>query len=121
MSSINIQIKFDVPTDHSNINQQVKNIVQNQIQNPKLNVLTIANKLKTSPRILDNQIRKEFRMSLSKYIKIQRLEKSRLLLLDNYPVSQVCRMVGFEEIASFSRAFKNTFGYVPSKLLRNKK
>ena len=51
--------------------------------------------------------------------KKMQLSKS-LLASNNYSVSEVAFELGYEKLASFSNAFKNTFGYLPSQLKKSK-
>jgi AraC-like DNA-binding protein len=54
------------------------------------------------------------------YLDKKMLLSKRLLTSNNYTVSQVAYELGYEKMASFSHAFKNTFGYLPSVLKKNK-
>lgn len=59
---------------------------------------------------------------LSKYIQRIRLEKAALILVSNskYPIGQIALKCGFENQASFSRAFQMHFGFSASKLQKDK-
>ena len=54
------------------------------------------------------------------YLDKKMLLSKNLLGNDNYSVSRVAYELGYEKLASFSNAFKNTFGYLPSQLKKNK-
>ena len=47
------------------------------------------------------------------YIIEKRLNKARILLSDNKPVTEVCNEVGFESLGSFSVLFKKEIGFAP--------
>ncbi|HJD75493.1 MAG TPA: AraC family transcriptional regulator [Bacteroides reticulotermitis] len=52
----------------------------------------------------------------SQWIRTKRLEKAKELLSNtSLGVADVCYMVGFENATHFSRIFKKTFGYAPSR------
>lgn len=58
--------------------------------------------------------------TIGKYIKRIRLEKAaQYLKYSAHKISEIAFDVGFEDIASFSKAFKNKYGYTPSAF-RNK-
>lgn len=56
-----------------------------------------------------------YNMSPSNWIKEKRLNKAKELLLNtSLSVTDVCFMVGFENLSHFSRIYKDFFGYSPS-------
>ncbi|MEN7551657.1 AraC family transcriptional regulator [Rapidithrix thailandica] len=52
------------------------------------------------------------------YLTSVRIEKAMELLQANKPVSEVCYLVGFESLSSFSGLFKRIVGKAPSAYLR---
>ena len=54
------------------------------------------------------------------YLDKKMLLSKKLLGYDNYSVSRVAYELGYEKLASFSNAFKNSCGYLPSQLKKNK-
>ncbi|MGD1918600.1 MAG: helix-turn-helix transcriptional regulator [Pleurocapsa sp.] len=53
------------------------------------------------------------------YLRSQRLEKARQLLLEtNLSVSEIARIVGFSSLSRFGAAFKRQFGISPSACRR---
>ena len=48
------------------------------------------------------------------YITQKRLDKAKVLLSHNKPVTEVCNEVGFESIGSFSVLFKKEIGFAPT-------
>lgn len=60
-----------------------------------------------------------YNMPPSTWVRLRRLEKARELFLNTtMTVTDVCYTLGFENLAHFSRIFKNHFGYPPSKARR---
>ena len=57
-------------------------------------------------------------ISIQSYLTNTRLQAARSLILRNYTVSQASTMVGYSDIASFSRAFKNYYKISPKQYLR---
>jgi AraC-like DNA-binding protein len=47
------------------------------------------------------------------YLTKKRIDKAKLLLSENKPVTEVCNEVGFESIGSFSVLFKKEIGFAP--------
>lgn len=48
------------------------------------------------------------------YLTYVRIERSKLLLKDKVPVSEICYAVGFDSISSFTALFKRMAGQTPS-------
>lgn len=56
-------------------------------------------------------------ISIQSYLTNTRLQAARSLILQDYTVSQASAMVGYSDIASFSRAFKNYYKMSPKQYL----
>ena len=56
-------------------------------------------------------------ISIQSYLTNTRLQAARSLILQDYTVSQAGAMVGYSDIASFSRAFKNYYKISPKQYL----
>ena len=56
-------------------------------------------------------------ISIQSYLTNTRLQAARSLILQKYTVSQASSMVGYSDIASFSRAFKNYYKISPKQYL----
>lgn len=56
-------------------------------------------------------------LSIQSYLTNTRLQAARSLILRDYTVSQASAMVGYSDIASFSRAFKNYYKISPKQYL----
>lgn len=55
------------------------------------------------------------------YLKYVRVEKAKELLRNEVSVTEVCYLVGFESVSSFSGLFSRTFGLSPSQYLTQQK
>ena len=56
-----------------------------------------------------------YKITPHQYLKQRRIaEARRLLQRGDYSVTQVCHLVGFSDISSFSKLFKLETGFVPS-------
>lgn len=68
-----------------------------------------------SPRYFLRFFKKEFNITPHQYLTLQRVNKAKELLYHHHSVSDVCKMVGFDDLSSFSKLFKRYTGYTPSE------
>lgn len=81
----------------------------------KMPLEAIARQAFASPSTLLRQFRRDTGTSPYSYIKTRRLEEARRLIASGtHPVGDVAALVGYENFASFSTAFKKHFGKPPS-------
>ena len=81
------------------------------------NVQQLAQSLHLN-RSFQSRIFKEITgISIQSYLTNTRLQAARSLILQDYTVSQASTMVGYSDIASFSRAFKNYYKLSPKQYL----
>jgi AraC-like DNA-binding protein len=59
--------------------------------------------------------RELFHIPPYQYIKMLRLNAAKELLSRNYPVKEVCKMIGWDDASSFGRLFKKKFSVTPKK------
>ena len=79
-----------------------------------LNLEGLSQKVKLSPGYLNFLFKKEFQVSLPRYIHVCRLEKARNLLEhSDSSVNAVSQKVGFKSSAYFVRAYRDYFGEEP--------
>ena len=58
--------------------------------------------------------KKTYAKTPHQYLTFVRIEKSKLLLQTDIPISEVCYAVGFDSISSFTGLFKRLVGQTPS-------
>lgn len=80
----------------------------------------LAELLNQSPRTLDRQLKKEGSRFLDISKAIRHEKACAMLESGRYSVSQVALQLGYNEVASFSRAFRRESGYSPSEFIRQK-
>lgn len=69
----------------------------------------------TNPSTLNLKFRREFGMSVGRYIMCERMKKARHLLSSStYPVYEIAQRCGFENVYYFSNAFKKCNGVSPT-------
>ena len=80
-------------------------------------VQEIAQALHLNRSYLSRIFRESTGISIQSYLTNTRLQAARSLILRDYTVSQASAMVGYSDIASFSRAFKNYYKISPKQYL----
>lgn len=80
-------------------------------------VQDIARTLHLNRSYLSRIFRESTGISIQSYLTNTRLQAARSLILRDYTVSQASAMVGYSDIASFSRAFKNYYKISPKQYL----
>ena len=92
-------------------------IVQQEFANPKLNLDEIAERMKCSKATLINRIKLLTGKTPYEILKNYRLDQARKLILKkNGYISDISRRSGYTNLAVFSKAFKQQFGYSPKQL-----
>lgn len=93
--------------------------VQHYIENhygDKLAVTNIAGMAHMSPSSLERAFKREFGITVMKYISDIRLEKSKLLLRRmDIPLTDIAMQCGFGNGARFAQLFKNAFDITPTQ------
>lgn len=90
--------------------------VNNSYHLHDLSIRGISESMNLSPAYLSQVIKKEMGVSPMSYLKEVRLHKASVILESSqHNVQEVAMMVGYDNLASFSRAFKERFGIAPSK------
>lgn len=81
------------------------------------NVQKLAQALHLNRSYLSRIFKESTGISIQSYLTNTRLQAARSLILQDYTVSQASSMVGYSDIASFSRAFKNYYKLSPKQYL----
>jgi transcriptional regulator GlxA family with amidase domain len=82
----------------------------------ELDLAFLARRLGMSPRTMSRRFLDELQISPGKWIQAKRLETARSLLEETkLDISDVCRRVGYHDVASFSRLFSRTSGMTPGE------
>lgn len=99
--------------DVQNILRVEEFLLQNyRSQFPSIN--TLARVAYMSSTKLKQVFKKAFGMSLFEFFQKNRMEKAKELLLSNsHSVTEVGKMLGYQNLSNFSTAFKKEFGYLP--------
>lgn len=80
-----------------------------------LSVGEIAKSLCVDRRHLTRLFKRETGYTISQYIINVRMEQAKALLLNNYSVSEVSELCGYNQLFTFSKSFKKVCGVSPSE------
>jgi AraC-like DNA-binding protein len=111
-----------IPTIGPMIGEQSSEITERAIKYieshlfEKLDLKSICNHLKCTTVTLNRAFKNALGLTPAVYIKHRKLDESALLIESGeYQISDVCMLIGYEDLASFSKAFKERFGISPSR------
>ncbi|NDP22222.1 MAG: response regulator [Paludibacter sp.] len=100
---------------------KLTNIILSNIDLTDFNVEEICKEIGTSRMQLHRKLTALTGQSASEFIRDLRMSKAKELLESrNFNVSEVIYQVGFKSNSHFARAFKETFGFSPSDLIKKK-
>ncbi|ARM25718.1 TPA: AraC family transcriptional regulator [Klebsiella pneumoniae] len=97
---------------------QIKIMIDQQLSDTTLSVSSIAESFRISPRYL-SMLLKSDGTTFGRYVLTQRLNKASLALqsplYSDIPISQIAWKLGFNDMAYFSRAFREKFSCSPTE------
>lgn len=99
--------------------KKVMKIINNNLDNPDLNVGMIAAEVGLSRVHLYRKLKELTNQSPRDFIRNIRLRQAELLLKSekNYSISEISQLVGFNNTTYFSNAFKELYGVSPRKYM----
>lgn len=96
--------------------ERAMELIEQNISNPELNVMWLADQLYVNNNYLSREFRKELNITLIKYINNKRLQVAKIYLDEGYQnIQQIASLTGFTDPLYFSKCFKKQFGISPSK------
>lgn len=102
--------------------EKLSAIINNNIDNPDLDVTFVVSEMSISRSLLHLKLKKIAGCSATGYIRILRLKKAaRLMLEEGKNSSEAAYLTGFSSPAFFSRRFKEYFGTTPSQYSSGRK
>ena len=114
-SSMEMTKKIDVTLECA------KEFVDEQYMDINMSVTAVAQHVKVSMQYLSTNFKKRYRIGLSEYITLVRIEHAKELLNNtNIPIADVSQRVGYVNPRSFFRSFMKIVGTSP-KEYRNMK
>lgn len=98
----------------------IRKLIEANLEDENFDILLLCKKVGISRSQLHNKIKSFTGVSTSIYIRSVRLKKAKHLIeRTDLNISQVAYKVGFKDASYFSRNFKEKYGIVPSKIIRN--
>ncbi|MCZ6778903.1 MAG: response regulator, partial [Acidobacteria bacterium] len=111
---------IEITSAEADFLKQVQGIVEAHLADRQFSVEWLASEVALSRRQLDRRLRSLTRLSASGFIRKMRLERAAQLLVQQAgKVSEVAYAVGFQDVAHFSKLFRQTFGVPPSEYAMN--
>ena len=99
--------------------QQLLEVLEANYSNENFNIPELCQAMTMSRAQLYRKLKALTGIPAAQYLRSFRLKKAKTILKDQQlKVSDVAFLVGFKELAHFSKAFKEEFGYNPSELIR---
>ena len=112
----NISYNEKVKRDNRQFSVQVMNYVNENYQNPDLNISIAALHFGITPSYLSALFKEQTGQSLLDYINGMRIEKIKELLAENYNLNEICVQTGFRSSGAMIRVFKKMTGITPGQM-----
>lgn len=114
-------VKEDTFTSLNNKDQKfiehLTKIIYKNMDNPQFDVDNFAAEAAVSRTLLHNKLKKITNLSTTEFIKTIKLTEAKKLILKNeFSISEIAYKVGFNDPAYFSRSFKKYFKVAPSEI-----
>lgn len=104
---INLRNKSgDLDNEHYKIYKKALALIENNYQDVTLNVSSLSEDMGVSIAFLSKVFKKYHTMNISDYIARYRVEKSKALLLEGVPLSEIVEKCGFGSLRTYMRLFK---------------
>ncbi|WP_432696031.1 helix-turn-helix domain-containing protein [Marinobacterium sp. YM272] len=106
---------------HASLLLRAKDYIRAHMDDPDLNVESVASAIAVSPRTLTRLFASEGTPAM-RWLWKERLEESRRVLSEGRAaqVTEVAMNLGFKSVSHFSRTFKDTYGVTPNVMLRSR-
>lgn len=97
--------------------EKVLNYINDNIDNPDLNVETLASQLNLSRSQFYRKIKALTKQTANEFLRNIRLQKAKQIIeKGNTNISDVCYKIGFSSPSYFTKCFKSYFGILPSEV-----
>lgn len=100
--------------------RQVTQYVQDNYQNPDLNISITALHFRITPSYLSSLFKEQTGVSLLEYINHIRVEKIKELLEEGMSIVEICPQAGFRNSGALIRVFKKETGITPGQMKKLK-
>lgn len=96
------------------LNDRLVDYIQSQYDDQQFMIQNMADHFQMSPSNLNYYFKQRHDYTISEYVNHLRMEKAKqLLLTTNDSLSDIVRQIGYSDVSSFVRKFKNSVGTTP--------
>ena len=96
--------------------EQILAYIQEQFDNPELSLMTVSEHFQTSERSVNRILKNSIGKTYKEYLDYLRLQKACTLLVNtDNDIKDIVKLVGYFDISSFIRLFKQNYGMTPSE------
>ena len=102
--------------------RSLQSVIQENLSNSELKIDDIARQMHTSRANLFRKINGVMNMSPMAYLRVERLKQAARLLAgsgNEYQISEICYMVGFNSPTYFTKCFYRQFGVLPKDFVKS--
>ena len=93
--------------------ERIEEYIHANYADASLRVAHIAETLHISPHYMSRLFTAYRNESIIAYLVSYRMQKAKELLEQGFSVSEACERVGYDDLCTFSKTYKRTFGYSP--------
>lgn len=108
--------KLELVSPDEKFLNKLMELIEAKMEDPDFNVSTLVDQIGMSQTVLYKKIKALTGLSITDFIKSQRLKRAAQLLQENHlSISDVAYSVGFNDRKYFSKEFRKQFGVAPSE------
>lgn len=108
---------YGTDTDSNDLILKIQNYINNNYHNPDLGLSKISDEFRISENYFSYLFKKEVSENFSTYLERLRMAKAKEMVMDSdNSLSDLYRYLGYNNAASFRRAFKKNFGVSPKEM-----
>jgi AraC-like DNA-binding protein len=112
-------IRADKEKNISNFDYEVLDYINEHLYDPNLYITAVSERFSISPPTLQKLVRQNSGQTFLVYVEKRRLARACELLAGRHNIAETAGICGFSSASSFSRAFKRSYGFSPSRLLNS--
>lgn len=102
------------------LSKKMMEYVELNYMDENLSTKMLAESVGMTSSYIGSIFKKVNQMSITQYITEVRMEKAKMLLKEEYKITDIATMVGYSDVYYFSKRFKQFFGYSPKMHLNLK-
>lgn len=114
LDRVDVELNSTAYTENSKLTRDVADYVSENLDED-LNIDSLSKKFHASPSGIVHMFKKEFGISVHKYITQKRLVRATQLIREGKQPSKIYSEVGFRDYSSFYKAYVKLYGCPPSK------